>query len=96
MAKRDMVNEMWKEDFHDKFMHYYENVRVSDAVIADLCNVNRSTVRRWKTGECLPTLDKLFYLTRIFHCRYEDLVGFWPRDDHDVEEVLMNHEYINY
>lgn len=72
------ISELWRDSFRENFMKYYERFECKDSFIAEICGVSRQTVHQWKTGESIPAPDKFYYLTRLFNCRYEDLLDFDP------------------
>lgn len=51
-----------------------ENRNYLQKDIADMLNVNRSTVAKWETGKALPRTDKLLDLAKILNCSVLDLL----------------------
>ncbi len=46
---------------------------MSQQVLADALEVERSTVAKWETGKSSPTADKLPQLAKILNCTIDDL-----------------------
>lgn len=48
-------------------------LKMSQQVLADALEVERSTVAKWETGKSSPTADKLPQLAKILNCTIDDL-----------------------
>lgn len=55
-------------------------LKMSQQVLANALEVERSTVTKWETGKSSPTADKLPQLAKILNCTIDDLF----RNDKEV------------
>lgn len=50
-----------------------EKANLTQEQLANLINVDRSTITKWETGEASPRSDKLSMLAKVLDCRIDDL-----------------------
>lgn len=50
------------------------NLQITQAVLAELLQVDRSTVAKWETGKAMPRADKLLPLAQLLKCSVDDLL----------------------
>lgn len=50
-----------------------EKANLTQEQLANLINVDRSTITKWETGEASPRSDKLPMLAKVLDCRIDDL-----------------------
>jgi len=65
----------------NEYMKFGENLKnlrklkkISQEELASSVGVSRQSVSKWECGESYPTMDNLFSLCEIFHCKMNDLV----------------------
>ena len=51
-----------------------EEKNISQQVLADICNVPKSTIGRLERGEVNPTLEKIYELSKILLINPQDLL----------------------
>ena len=49
-----------------------EKANLTQEQLANLINVDRSTITKWETGEAAPRSDKLPMLAKVLDCRIDD------------------------
>lgn len=50
-----------------------EKANLTQEQLANLINVDRSTITKWETGEASPRSDKLPMLAKVLDCWIDDL-----------------------
>ncbi len=50
-----------------------EKANLTQEQLANLINVDRSTITKWETGKASPRSDKLSMLAKVLDCRIDDL-----------------------
>ena len=79
-------------------MRFGENLReirkckkMSQEQLADMVNVTRQSVSKWKNGESYPEMNNILELCKIFNCKLNDLVHTDMSDIASLdEEVVMS------
>lgn len=65
-----------------------------DLEIADHLNVSDRTIKYWKSGERFPSIDNLFYLSKILGTTTDNLLCFENEEDSKLSKRdLKNKEY---
>lgn len=59
---------------------------LSQQQLADMLNVNRSTIARWETDSCVPTLDTVSKIVDFFNI---DLNAFITSDESENINIIM-------
>jgi transcriptional regulator with XRE-family HTH domain len=49
--------------------------KLSQQALADLMEIDRTTVSKWETGESMPRADKLPLLAKILKCSTDELLS---------------------
>lgn len=63
---------------------------MSDEVLGNLVNVNRTTVSRWRTGERSPKMEKLPEIASVFNVDPRIFVGELPNNDISIIYSQLN------
>lgn len=50
-----------------------EGINLTQSKLAEMLNIDRSTVAKWETGEAFPRADKLPALAEALKCTIDDL-----------------------
>lgn len=45
-----------------------------DTLAKELGFSTAQSIYKWRRGTCMPTVDNLLILSRLFHCRIDDLI----------------------
>lgn len=70
------------EDIGNNIKYEIDKRGVSQNQLAKEINVNKSTVSKYISGECLPPVDKLINICCALGCEIEDLIIL------DGEEII--------
>ncbi len=55
------------------FAHYRKRTGLSQTAVADILEIDQTTVSRWECGKKLPRSSKLCAIASLYHCQIEDL-----------------------
>lgn len=92
MSRTDGIN---LAETAEKIRWFRKRTGMSMATVADLLDVNRTTVQQWENGNSLPSLRNAIFLADMFNVYIEDLVIV--DEDHQWygETVVVNFKKIN-
>lgn len=72
--------------FSENLRYLREKNRLSKNKLADLANVNQTTISRWENEEISPSLDNILDLATALNVTISELVGISLRlQDQDIE-----------
>jgi len=55
------------------FLYFRQKQNLTQQQVAEIMEIDQTTVSRWEKGRKLPRAGKLPLLSGLYHCRMEDL-----------------------
>ena len=59
----------------NRIREYREKNGFSQEDLAQLLNLDRSSVAKWESGDSTPRTDRLIEMAKIFKCSIDELLG---------------------
>lgn len=83
-------------------MGFSENIKrlrnknnLSQERLAEILDVSRQAVAKWESNQCYPDINKLIFLSELFHVTIDDLVKSKKIDDCEPKgKVSLNGDFI--
>lgn len=77
--------------FSDKLSLLMKQHNISDEELAELIDVNRTTINRWRTGERNPKMDKLPEIADIFKVPPQIFIG----NDKNTSDLIEDYSTLS-
>ncbi len=61
--------------FAERLKELRKDANISSVALAKILEVSDTTILRWEKGKMLPTIDKLYYLSKYFKVSTDYLLG---------------------
>ena len=61
--------------FCNRLKELRKDANISSVALAKILEVSDTTILRWEKGKMLPTIDKLYYLSKYFKVSTDYLLG---------------------
>lgn len=60
---------------------FRRKMNLSQEELAEKCRVSRQAIVKWKSGDSVPTIEKLVFLADIYELSLDELVGRITREE---------------
>jgi transcriptional regulator with XRE-family HTH domain len=74
------IGEAFTDNFRKNFKALRQKNYLSQARLADILGVKTSTISNYETGLCLPSTERLLYISKFFSVSLDFLIGRQPID----------------
>ena len=86
---------------YDRIKQLREQKGLTQAALARMLNVTRSSVNAWEMGISVPSVQNLLELSQIFHASVDYLIGTVPNesvclDNYSEEEKELIYSLLKY
>jgi len=55
------------------FLYFRKKQNLTQQQVADMMGLDQTTISKWEIGKKLPRSGRLPYISKLYHCRIEDL-----------------------